>query len=67
MVRGERENKMGALDRYGLQKRYVELLKLASAEGVSEEQAKIYAMNANIVRHQLKRAIQDFGKSPEKL
>lgn len=58
---------MGALDMYGLQKRYVELLKLASAEGVSEEKAKIYAMNANIVRHQLKRAIQDFGNSSAKL
>jgi hypothetical protein len=58
---------MGALDMYGLQKRYAELLKLASAEGVSEEQAKLYAMNANIVRHQLKRAIQDFRKSPKKL
>lgn len=58
---------MGALDMYGLQKKYVELLKLASAEGVSEEQAKLYAMNANIVRHQLKRAMQDFGNSPEKL
>jgi len=65
--RGEGERKMGALDMYGLQKRYVELLKLASAEGVSEEQAKLYAMNANIVRHQLKRVIQDFRKSPEKL
>lgn len=58
---------MGALDMYGLQKKYMELLKLASAEGISEEQAKLYAMNANIVRHQLKRAIQDFGSSPEKL
>ncbi len=67
MGRGERERKMGALDMYGLQKKYVELLKLASAEGVSEEQAKLYAMNANIVRHQLKRAMQDFGNSPEKL
>ena len=67
MGRGERESKMGALDMYGLQKKYVELLKLASAEGVSEEQAKLYAMNANIMRHQLKRAIQDFGNSPEKL
>ena len=67
MGRGERESKMGALDMYGLQKKYVELLKLASAGGVSEEQAKIYAMNANIVRHQLKRAIQDFGKSPVQL
>lgn len=57
---------MGALDMYGLHKKYVELLKLASAEGVSEEQAKLYAMNANIVRHRLKRAIQDFGNSPAK-
>ena len=57
---------MGALDMYGLQKRYVELLKLASTEGVSEEQAKLYAMNANIVRHQLNKAMQDFGKSPAK-
>ena len=67
MGRGEKERKMGALDMYGLQKRYVELLKLADTEGVSEEQAKIYAMNANIVRHQLKRAIQDFGKFPKQL
>ena len=57
---------MGALDMYGLHKRYVELLKLATADGVTEEQAKLYAMNANIVRHQLNRAMQDFGKSPAK-
>jgi hypothetical protein len=58
---------MGALDMYGLHKRYVELLKLASTEDVSDEQVKLYAMNANIVRHQLKRAIQDFGKSTVQL
>ena len=58
---------MGALEMYGLHKRYVELLKLAIADGVSAEQAKLYAMNANIVRHQIKRVKQHFTKTPEKL
>lgn len=53
---------MGALDMYGLHKEYMKLLKLANAVGVSEEQAALYRIKANMVRHRLNIAIRDFGK-----
>jgi hypothetical protein len=53
---------MGALDMYGLHKEYIKLLKQACAEGVSEEQAALYRIKANMVRHRLNIAIRDFGK-----
>jgi hypothetical protein len=53
---------MGALGMYGLHKRYIELLKLATASGVSEEQARLHLLAADVVRKQLDAEINDFGK-----
>ena len=53
---------MGALDMYGLHKRYMELLKLAEQTDVSEEQAKLYLLSAAVVRKQLNFEIAEFGK-----
>lgn len=56
---------MGALDMYGLHKRYVELLKLALEDGVSEEQSRLHILTADLVRNKLNAEIAKFGKYSE--